>query len=162
MSIEKHEPRWNLKNHEFEDIFQIAVDIEQGGYDFYSRVVDASDDPRVRNELKYLRDEEAKHKEFFSKQLKKRGVSPDHKIDQKLQRILEEEFLKPIEGLYASKKITKSDEVLKFGVDLEQKTIDLYSSIKENQIDSALIRSLDQIIEEEKKHKRKLNIILAY
>jgi rubrerythrin len=162
MSIEKQEPRWNLRNHELEDIFQIAVAIEQGGYDFYSRVIDASDNPRVKNRLKYLRDEEVRHKEFFSEQLKKRGVSTDHKISQKLQKILEEEFLKPIEKLYASKKITKNDEVLKFGVDLEQKTIDLYISIKENQNDSALIRSLDQIIEEEKKHKRKLNIILAY
>ena len=45
------EDRWDLGEHKPEDIFQMAIAIEQGGYDFYSRIIEAADDPRVKTEI---------------------------------------------------------------------------------------------------------------
>jgi rubrerythrin len=158
----KQGSRWDLGNYQIEEIFQVAVTIEQGGYDFYSRLIEATGNQRVKNEMKFLRDEETKHKDFFRKQLAQKGVSSDQKVSKGLEEILQKEFLKPMKELYSSKKIKKNDEALRFGVDLEQKTIDFYSALKEQQNDPELLRDLDVIIEEEKKHKLQLNIILAY
>ena len=45
--------------------YRVAVLIEQGGYDFYAQIGDRSESPRVKNEVVFLRDEEARHKAFF-------------------------------------------------------------------------------------------------
>jgi rubrerythrin len=162
VAAEKQGSHWDLGNYQNEEIFQVAVTIEQGGYDFYSRLIEATDNQRVKNEMKFLRDEERKHRDFFKRQLAQKGVSANHKISRGLEEILEKEFLKPMKELYSSKKITKNVEALRFGVDLEQKTIDFYSALKEQQDDPEFLRDLDVIIEEEKNHKTQLNIILSY
>jgi rubrerythrin len=47
-------------------------------------------------------------------------------------------------------------------MDIEQKTVDFYTALKEKQNDPAFGKDLDVIIDEERKHKQKLNLILAY
>jgi rubrerythrin len=152
---------WDLSKFKIEDVFQMAVTVEQGGYDFYQKIIDQTDNPRVKNEMKYLRDEEAKHKAFFAKSLEaktgsSKGMSPA------VKSLLEKEFLAPMEEMYRSKKIAKNDEALRFGMQLEQKTIDLYEGLKKMQSDPAFLEDLGAVIEEEKKHKAALNLILAY
>ena len=158
---------WDLSKFAIEDVFQMAVAVEQGGYDFYQKIIDQTDNPRVKNEMKYLRDEEAKHKAFFEKNLEaKQGSSvskgPSKKMSTAVKSLLEKEFLAPMEEMYRSKKIAKNDEALRFGMRLEQKTIDLYEGLKKTQSDPAFLADLGTIIEEEKKHKATLNLILAY
>jgi rubrerythrin len=152
---------WDLSKFAIEDVFQMAMAVEQGGYDFYQKIIDQTDNPRVKNEMKYLRDEEAKHKAFFEKNLKaKQGSSK--KMGTDVKSLLEKEFLAPMEEMYRSKKIAKNDEALRFGIKLEQKTIDLYEGIKKTQGDPAFLADLGTVIEEEKKHKATLNLVLAY
>lgn len=153
---------WDLSKFQAEDIYRMAITIEQGGFDFYNRIIDGSDDQRVKNEMKFLRDEEARHKAFFQKQLAGKGASEEKKIDPALQKLLESEFLKPLDDLYSSKKIGSNAEALRFGMDIEQKTVDFYSALKDKQGDAAFGKDLEVIIDEERKHKQKLNIILSY
>jgi rubrerythrin len=153
--------RWDLSKFAIEDVFQMAVAVEQGGYDFYQKIIDQSDNPRVKNEMKYLRDEEAKHKAFFQKNLEAKQSS-SKKMGAAVKSLLEKEFLAPMEEMYRSKKIAKNDEALRFGMQLEQKTIDLYEGMKKTQSDPSFLADLGTVIEEEKKHKATLNLILAY
>lgn len=152
----------DLSKYKIEEMFQFAVTIEEKGFDFYSKLIEASDNTRVKNELKFLRDEEAKHKAFFQDQLRKKGRAAGATINPELSTLLEGEFLKPLEEFYQAKKISRTDEALRFGMAVEQKTIDFYSEVKKQPAEPGFQKDLDVIIEEEKKHKQKLNIILAY
>jgi rubrerythrin len=144
-----------------EELFQFAATIEQGGFDFYSRLMQASDNKRVNNELKFLRDEEAQHRTFFMSELKKKGKN-EVVVSPALNAVLEAEFLKPLEEFYKSQKISNNQEALRFGITVEQKTIDFYGDLRQQSRDPGFLKDLDVIVEQEKKHKQKLNLILAY
>jgi len=151
----------DLSKFRIEEVYQFAVTIEQGGFDFYGKLIEACDNTRVKNELKFLRDEEAQHKAFFQGELRKKGKD-EVTLSPGLAGVMDAEFLKPMEEFYRAKKITRTDEALRFGAAVEQKTIDFYGDMRKQSGDAGLLKDLDAIIEEEKKHKQKLNIILAY
>ena len=150
-----------LSDFKIEEVFQFAATIEQGGFDFYVTLIAACDNIRVKNELKFLRDEEAQHKAFFLGELKKKGKG-EVALSPGLKGVLDAEFVGPMDEFYKAKKIARTDEALRFGAELEQKTIDFYAGLRKQTGDAAFLKDLDAIIEEEKKHKRKLNIIMAY
>lgn len=154
--------RWDLSRFQAEDLYRMAITVEQGGFDFYDKVIERTEKPRVKNELRYLRDEEGRHKAFFQKQLAGTGAAGEKTIDPALRKLLETEFLKPMEDLFASTTMDSNAEALRFGVVIEQKTVDFYNALKRGQSDAAFLEDLEVIIEEERKHKQKLNIILAY
>jgi rubrerythrin len=151
----------DLGTQSIEELFQFAATIEQGGYDFYARLIQASDNKRVQNELKFLRDEEAQHKAFFLGELMKKGKT-EVRLNPGLNMVLETEFIKPLDEFYKANKIGNNQEALRFGVSVEQKTIDFYTALRRQSADPSFLKDLDLIIGEEQKHKQKLNIILAY
>jgi rubrerythrin len=150
-----------LSKFPIEEVYQFAVAIEQGGFDFYEKLIQASDNTRVKNELKFLRDEEARHKAFFQGELRKKGGG-EAVLGSGLAGVLQEEFVRPMDEFYRAAKVTKTAEALRFGIALEQKTIDFYGDLRKQSKDAAFLKDLDAIIAEENKHKQKLNIILAY
>jgi rubrerythrin len=151
----------DLSRFPIEEVYQLAVAIEQGGFDFYEKLIQASDNTRVKNELKFLRDEEARHKAFFQGELAKKGKA-EAAPGPELAAALEREFLRPMEEFYRGAKVGNTREALRFGLELEQKTIDFYGDLRRQAGDPAFLKGLDEIVAEEKKHKQKLNIILAY
>jgi len=151
----------DLSKFQIEEVYQFAAEIEQGGFDFYGRLIEASDNTRVKNELKFLRDEEAQHKAFFLGELKKKGKAAG-KLGAGLEELLQRQFIRPLEEFYQAGKITKTVEALRFGMQVEQKTIDFYGELDKLAQDAGFRRELAAIIAEEKKHKQKLNLILAY
>ncbi len=155
-------PGWDLSRFQVEEIYRVAVSVEQGGFDFYNRIVETSDNSRVKNEMRFLRDEEARHKAFFQRQLAAKGAAEAGTVSPDLQKLLESEFLHPMEELYRSRRIEKNTEALRFGMDIEQKTVDFYTALRERQTDQAFREDLDLVIDEERKHKQKINILLAY
>lgn len=151
-----------LGDHSVEDMYEVAVHIEQGGYDFYSQIIEGSDNPQVKNEVSSLRDDEAKHKAFFQEQLKDRGLAASAELSEELKRWLDREFVKPMEDVLKNRDLTNNPQALQLGVRLEQKTIDLYESLKAQSSEAEILEDLQAIIDEEYKHKRKLNLLLAY
>jgi len=151
----------DLSKYPIEEIYQFATAIEQGGFDFYEKLIAASDNTRVKNELKFLRDEEAQHKAFFQGELRKKGKT-DVALGSGLAGVLQAEFVKPMDDFYQAGKITRTADALRFGMAVEQKTIDFYGDLRRQSQDPVFQKDLDAVIAEEKKHKQKLNIILAY
>ena len=152
---------WKLERAKVEDLLEMAAIVEQSGFDFYARLSARADELRVKNELKFLRDEEGLHKAFFLEQLRKLGAAPRGGVDSSLQEVLQREFIGPMDRIFASADIKDNDKTLKFGEDLEQKSIDFYSRMR-----PALGRSqqaaLDRIIAQEEEHRRKLALIRNY
>ena len=153
---------WDLSGFQVEDIVRMAIAVEQGGFDFYGRIMEGSDNKRVNNELRFLRDEEARHREFFQARLAAMGAAADKKLGPKVQKLLDTQFIEPIQELYRSGKIENNAQALGFGMTIEQKTVDFYSALRDSQTDQEFRAELELIIEEERKHRRKLNLILAY
>jgi len=151
----------DLSKFPIDEVYQFAVSIEQGGFEFYEKLIQATDNTRVKNELKFLRDEEARHKAFFQEQLRTKGRA-ETALGSGLAGVLQEEFVRPMDDFYRSAKVGNTVEALRFGIALEQKTIDFYTDLRRQAKDPAFLKDLDAVIAEEKKHKQKLNIILAY
>lgn len=152
---------WELAAYPIEDLFEMAAIVEQGGFDFYARLIARATDTRVKNELKFLRDEEAVHKAYFLDQLRSRGGAPRGSVTPRLQALLDSEFLEPLDSLFTSGNVTDTDKTLRFGSELEQKSIDFYMALKES-VGNAQLDALQRIIAQEEDHKRKLEVIRAF
>jgi rubrerythrin len=152
---------WELAAYPVEDLFEMAAIVEQGGFDFYARLIARATDPRVKNELKFLRDEEAVHKAWFLDQLRSRGGAPRGSVTPRLQALLDREFLEPLDSMFSSGDVSNSDKTLRFGSALEQKSIDFYMALTES-IGSAHRADLQRIIAQEEDHKRKLEVIRCF
>jgi rubrerythrin len=148
---------WNCADFKVEDLLQMAVAIEQKSYDFYSAVIEKSAERRVKNEIRFFREEEARHKALFQEMSKKKG-----KVSAALDGILRREFLLPLEELLSSKKIEVSEEALKFGLSMEQKRIEFYTALKEMPGAAAMAPALSTVISEEEGHLRKINDMLSH
>ncbi len=151
---------WNLTRFTLDDLYQLAVAVERKGYEFYHRLMEQSDKDQVRNEMRFLRDEEEAHRRYFEGELARRGKGPGSPGPE-LDSILEKEFLEPMKARFQTKGPLDMKEALRFGLDLEQKSIDFYNALKASHAPTAA-GDLDAIIAQEEKHKRKIKIILAY
>ena len=150
---------WSLGGVSADDLFEMAAMVEQGGFDFYARLTARSIDPRVRNELKFLRDEEAMHKSWFLGQLRARGGAPRGALAPALLRDLNEEFLAPLEEvLQPGGGDVDTARALRMGSELEQKSIDFYAAMQEV-LEPGLRAELGRIMMEEETHRRKLEAI---
>jgi len=152
---------WSLGEYAIEELFEMAAIVEQGGFDFYARLIARISKPQVKNELKFLRDEEATHKSFFLEQLRKAGLTPKGTVGPGLRALLDREFLEPLEKVYASRDVADTDKTLAFGVALEQKTIGFYTALRSGNAASEQLADIDRIIAEEENHKKRLGIIRA-
>jgi rubrerythrin len=153
---------WNVKDFSVEDLLSLAAEMEQKGYDFYTEVIEKSPERRVKNEIRFLREEEARHKVVFLDMLKKKGKSPSAKLSGALSEILQREIIAPLAALHASKKIASNSDALNFGVALERKSIDFYKALAALPGASALAADIAAVIAEEEGHLRKLSVMMAY
>ncbi len=153
---------WNIGGFSNEELFEMAAIVEQAGFDFYARLIARTTNPRVKNELKFLRDEEAAHKIFFFEQLRKKGLTPTGEVSSALRVLLDREFLEPMENHYSSGDVSDAYKALVFGMALEVKTIGFYAALRSGGVAAEQAADLDRIIAEEETHKRKLEIIRAY
>jgi rubrerythrin len=152
---------WKIERAKVEDLLEMAAMVEQSGFDFYARLSARADELRVKNELKFLRDEEALHRAFFLEQLRGLGGAPSGLVDSALQEILQREFIGPMDRMFASSDIRDNDKTLAFGVLLEEKSIDFYGRLRQS-LPPAQHEQLDRIIAQEEEHRRKLGVIRGY
>ncbi len=151
---------WNLTRFALEDLYQLAVAMERKGNEFYARLMEQSSRDQVKNELRFLRDEEEEHQRYFEGELARRGKGPGSPGPE-LDALLEKEFLEPMKARFQAKAPLDVKAALRFGLELEQKSIDFYNALKAAHA-PAVAGDLDAIIAQEEKHKRKIKIILAF
>ncbi len=156
------ENQWNFSAVSAEQLFEMAAMIEQGGFDFYARLIARTSDPRVMSELKYLRDEEAVHKAYFLDQLRRRGAAPRGELGPGLADFVDREFLDPLDSVYRSRGTNGTDATLAFGALMEQKTIDFYRCLMSGTAMAARSADLERIVDQEEAHRRKLEVIRSW
>jgi len=153
---------WKLGDFKVEDLLSMAVVLEQKGYDFYSAFIEKSPDRRVKNEIRFLREEEARHKTLFQDMLKKKGKSASSKPGAALDKIVQKEIIVPLEELLSSKKIESNDAALSFGAAMEKKSIDFYTALAALPDAASLASDISAIVTEEETHLSKLNVMMGY
>ncbi len=153
---------WNIADFKVEDLLSMAVVLEQKGYDFYSAFSEKSPERRVKNEIRFLREEEAHHKTLIQDMLKKKGKSTSSKPGAALDKILHKEIIIPLEELLSSKKIESNNDALSFGAAMEQKSIDFYTALAALPAAASLAADIAAILTEEEGHLRKLTVMMAY
>ena len=154
------ERAWSLGGVPAEELFEMAAVVEQGGFDFYARLTSRSGDQRVKNELRYLRDDEAIHKSWFLSQVRARGNRPCGSLPPALQKDLDREFLAPLEKALSSGAVTDIDEALRLGSELARKSIGLYKAMRKN-VPPDQQTELDGIIAAEESHRQKVDLLRA-
>ncbi len=153
---------WDLTGFKVEELLAMAVVLEQKGYDFYSAFIEKSPERRVKNEVRFLREEEARHKALFQEMLKKKGKSVSSKPGAGLEKMLQHDIVVPLEQLLASDAISSSHDALSFGAAMEKKSIDLYKALSALPGAEPIARDIMAIIAEEEGHIHKLSEMMAF
>jgi rubrerythrin len=153
--------QWNVAEFSVEDLLSMAAAMEQAGFDYYNEVIQKATEPRVKNEVRFLRDEEALHKNVFQEMLKKKGKAAVT-VSGALQQILQKEVITPLEEMRASKKISSNRDALNFGAAMERASIEFYKALAAQPAAAAMAPDINAVIKEEEGHLRKIAVLLAY
>jgi rubrerythrin len=153
--------KWDMSMFELEDLYRMAVAVERVGYDLYSYLINHAANAAVKSEMEFLREEEARHEAFFQSRIKSTKAH-SNLVNPQLMTLIEDEFRRPIRALFENRVMEGKVQALQFALEMEQKTITLYSSMKKDRNQSGVVADLEAIIEEEENHKRKLLVIMAY
>jgi len=144
------------------EAYSLAVTLEDEGYKFYNNIIEKLDDVRVKNELTYLRDEELKHKAIFEKLLKNTGEEFVKNEKSDLHCWVNEQIVEPMKEALEKELPSSATQALRVGILLEDKAIQMFDRIRQIVSDKEGIKAIKNVLKEEKKHKKRLTIILAY
>jgi rubrerythrin len=143
------------------EAYKIASKIESDGIDFYGSLSGNTDNPKVKQTLQLLLNEENKHLKFFQEQLFAiRGKTIDGFEEDDLLQVIDYKIFMPIDSKKMKEILKDSKKALQFAIAIEDKSIKFYESCNQ-QVAAAQAKSeIANIVEEEKKHKKLLQGLL--
>jgi len=151
------------------EVFQIAIDIEQNGKRFYEKAMDLCGNPELKKVFASLAQEEVEHLRRFTElkaQLPKAATGdtvwdPEHEMNQYLQMMADMHIFRSdldVEGKLS--RVKNPEDVLKLGIQFEKDSIVFYSSIQDATGEKKGREFIGQLVDEEKKHLKKLSLEL--
>ncbi len=143
----------------FEDIRDIAIQIERNGERTYRKASEITKDPELAKILLWLADEEHRHKMWFNALQTERKVSPQNREMEAMGRALLQDMVKdqPF-SLDAEQLDGAADlaDLLTQSMQFEKDTILFYDLLKTLVEDHEASAQLDLIIDEERGHVKVL------
>lgn len=143
----------------FEDIRDIAIQIERNGERTYRKASEITKDPELAKILLWLADEEHRHKKWFNALQTERKVSPQNREMEAMGRALLQDMVKdqPF-SLDAEQLDGAADlaDLLTQSMQFEKDTILFYDLLKTLVEDHEASAQLDLIIDEERGHVKVL------
>ncbi len=152
-----------------DEVFQIAIDIEENGKRFYEKAMDIVDNPDVKAVLGSLAKDEAEHLKKFAElkaQLPKTATEatvwdPEHEMNQYLQMMADIHIFRS--DLDVEKKLSLAnnpEDILKLGIQFEKDSIVFFQTMQDATEEKKGREIIGQLINEEKVHLRKLSLEL--
>lgn len=143
------------------EIFQFAIRIEENGEKFYSQMSQKLENIKVKELFSFLADEEVKHKKTYEEMVSKiEKYEPFESYPGEYFEYLRAYANNIIfdEKKLAEKISTVNDAIsaIDFGINIEQDSILYYLEMK-NLVPENQRNTIDQIIEEERRHFVKLS-----
>jgi rubrerythrin len=151
------------------EVFQIAIDIEENGRRFYEKAMGLSDDHDVNTVFAALAQEEAEHLEKFKdlkSQLPKAASGdtvwdPENEVDQYLQMMADMNVFRSDVDMEEKLSLVGSvEDALKLGIQFEKDSIIFFLSMQEATAENKGRKSIDQLVNEEKEHLKRLSLEL--
>ena len=144
----------------FNDICNIAVQIERNGETTYRRASSATDDPEIAATLDWMADQERHHAQWFESIQSAKPMTAEQEEMEAMGKSLLQEMIKGNEFLLSQSDLEQSEsivEVLEKSKTFEQDTILFYEFLLDVIDDKESIRKMNRIIEEENNHVRELD-----
>jgi rubrerythrin len=143
------------------DVFEVAIQIEDNGEKFYRHAINLTDDPKMKDILEFVANEEVKHKKLFQGMASKVGddyVPPESYPGEYCNyvRAYAKNLVFPAEKLETEfGKIKTMGDALEFAIQREIESILYYLEMR-NFIPASHRQEVDDIIDEERKHYLRL------
>ena len=143
------------------ELLGIATGIERNGAAFYQALADNTSDNNLKATYNYLTDQEKKHLELFQGMLSSVGEykPPEAYAGEYmlyLKSLIDNRvFTDPTEAKQKAEKISDVGEALDLGIQAEKDSILFYSEMQ-NLVKDADRQVLTDVIDEEKRHVRRL------
>ena len=148
-------------NLDIAEAYGLAIKAEEDGFALYQKAIEMTDNPRAREDLGFLRDQEKGHKAYFEKLLKETGREYKADSGSALGQWVRENLFGPAEEALGKSAPKTYKQSLSMGISIEENSIRFYKELKkaapaENR------KVLGTIIREEKRHRKFLGAILKY
>lgn len=145
------------------DAYKIASKIEKDGISFYQNLVNGLKDKGAKEKIQYLLREEKQHLSFFEGCLSKVGENTEDGFeDDDLLSYMDYGIFQPYEHMSQMKDIIDDvDKALDIGIIVEDRTVKFYQACKDKVASKPTQKELQNIINEEEKHKELLLNMLS-
>lgn len=141
------------------DIRNIAVQIEKNGEETYRTAGEAAQDPKIKELLLWMADEEKRHRKWFSSLTSDKPLTAEQQKLEAVGKTLLQDMVKGNTFLLDPKELANSStiqEILTRSQQFEQDTILFYEFLQGFLDDEDAIAQLGEIIEEERTHMEKI------
>ena len=143
------------------DVIEVAVRIERKGIEYYRSLYEAVESPEAKSVFSYLAAQEEKHAGVFRKILESVAeYTPRYEYPGEYGLFLNEYasgILREIEKKSAAVTSDTMKDALEKGIEFEKESILFYMEMKsEARFSNENIKVIEEIIEEERSHWRKL------
>ena len=137
------------------EIIDIAIQIEENGESFYRKALEKSDDPVFKELLRWLADEELRHRQcFLEMRSSMRAASSDLLSEQVsgalLQSAVGDHAFSLEEADFSS--IPDEGDLIETAMGFERDSIMFYQMIQSLVTDPVILGHTERIVEEERKH----------
>lgn len=148
-----------------DDLFEIAIKMEHNGETIYYDSADKLSNPALREVLEWMASEEASHAQWFSFQKNKLNIEIDEArlkemVPDALKEMMGQKTLTLEEIDFAAMETV--DDLFNTFIGFEEDTIVFYELLEMFIDDPTVVKGLDAIIEEEKKHIQTLKEKMAF
>lgn len=140
------------------EALKIARKLEREGINFYGNLLQKAEDPKVKEALGYLKGQEEDHLRIFEKLLEREDPeAPDEDDEDDVFDCVDDGvFLLPREKDFAA----DFDSALELGVTIEKRSLAFYLELVKHTESNDGKKTINKIIEEEKKHWEELKKLI--
>ena len=152
------------------EVFQIAMDIEENGKRFYEKAMDLVDSPDVKALLASLAQDEVEHLKTFTElkaQLPQAAIEdtiwdPKHEMNKYLKMMADMNIFRSDLNVEKELSRVKNPEgVLRLGMEFEKDSIIFFLTMQDETEEKKGRELIGQLIDEERKHLKKLSLELG-
>lgn len=139
--------------------YEKAVKIEEAGIALYSRLVALlPDGSQEQEEIEFLLEQETYHRSFYEEEMEKYPPARDREGEDKLSGT--EKVLEEVEAALSRGTPGSAREALLLGIKLEKGSIAYFQRLSKNAPPGYLKKTIKRILQEEKEHLQRLNLLL--
>jgi len=149
-----------IQIHDFNanEAFKLAHKLESEGINFYRKLLDAAKDPKVKEVVRYLLEEENDHLQLFAKMIEHEDPEAFDDAGEDILDILDTGvFVLPQDEEFPS----DLDKALQLGINIEKRSLKFYLEIIKHTDNEVGKAALKKIIDEEKKHWEELKKLIS-